>query len=163
MARVTVEDCLEFVDNRFDLVLKATNRARSLELGGSEPMVSLDNDKPTVIALREIAQGYDVSGANPSHEMEESDAMYAADMLQQPDVIRPDEPSVAADYFKSSFGAPVVPSQEEPSLTDPFSRFVNNVADLKESPVNTEDQASSSASAEGDSTDHSSSPETTED
>ena len=162
MARVTVEDCLEFVDNRFDLVLKATNRARSLELGGSEPMVALDNDKPTVIALREIAQGYDVSGANPSHEIEESDAMYAADMLQRPDVIRPDEPSVAADYFKSTFGAPVS-TQDEPSLTDPFSRFVSNVADLKESPVNAEDQAPSSASVEGDVTNNPSDPEIKED
>lgn len=61
MARVTVEDCLAFVENRFDLVLKASERARNLELGGSEPMVPVDNDKPTVIALREIAQGLDVS------------------------------------------------------------------------------------------------------
>ena len=61
MARVTVEDCLQYVENRFDLVLKAAKRAHLLELGGADPMVPRDNDKPTVIALREIAAGYDVT------------------------------------------------------------------------------------------------------
>lgn len=56
MARTTVEDCLENVDNRFQLVLIASKRAREISLG-SDPMVTRDNDKPTVIALREIAQG----------------------------------------------------------------------------------------------------------
>lgn len=60
MARVTVEDCLEKVENRFALVLLAAERAHQLEMGVSEPMVSEDNDKPTVIALREIAGGYNV-------------------------------------------------------------------------------------------------------
>ncbi len=56
MARVTVEDCLEHVDNRFELVLQASKRARKISLG-AEPMVAMENDKPTVIALREIAKG----------------------------------------------------------------------------------------------------------
>lgn len=56
MARVTVEDCLEHVDNRFELVLRAAKRARKISLG-SEPLVPMENDKPTVIALREIAGG----------------------------------------------------------------------------------------------------------
>lgn len=56
MARVTVEDCLEHVDNRFELVLQAAKRARKISIG-AEPMVPTENDKPTVIALREIAQG----------------------------------------------------------------------------------------------------------
>ena len=60
MARVTVEDCLKNVENRFDLVLKASKRAHALEVGAVEPLVPLDNDKPTVVALREIAAGYDV-------------------------------------------------------------------------------------------------------
>ena len=54
MARITVEDCLQVVDNRFELVLMATKRARQLAKG-AESMVSTDNDKPTVLALREIA------------------------------------------------------------------------------------------------------------
>jgi DNA-directed RNA polymerase subunit omega len=56
MARVTVEDCLEHVDNRFDLVLLATKRARQL-VNGVEPLLPWENDKPTVMALREIAEG----------------------------------------------------------------------------------------------------------
>jgi DNA-directed RNA polymerase subunit omega len=56
MARVTVEDCMEFVDNRFDLVLLATKRARQL-VHGVEPLLPWENDKPTVMALREIAEG----------------------------------------------------------------------------------------------------------
>ncbi len=56
MARVTVTDCLEHVDNRFQLVLVATKRARQLILG-AKPLVEVDNDKPTVVALREIAEG----------------------------------------------------------------------------------------------------------
>ena len=56
MARVTVEDCLENVKNRFELVLVASKRARNISLG-SDPLVPVENDKPTVVALREIAQG----------------------------------------------------------------------------------------------------------
>ena len=56
MARLTIEDCLETVDNRYDLVLLASQRARQLILG-AEPLIEEDNDKPTVIALREIAEG----------------------------------------------------------------------------------------------------------
>ncbi|WP_150912270.1 DNA-directed RNA polymerase subunit omega [Marinobacter halotolerans] len=57
MARVTVEDCLEHVDNRFQLVMLATKRARQIATKGFEPLVPEENDKPTVIALREIAEG----------------------------------------------------------------------------------------------------------
>ena len=57
MARITVEDCLDSVENRFELVLVSTKRARQIATGGKDPMVEEDNDKPTVLALREIAQG----------------------------------------------------------------------------------------------------------
>jgi DNA-directed RNA polymerase subunit omega len=57
MARITVEDCLEHLDNRFDLVMVASRRARQLQTGGKDPLVPEDNDKPTVVALREIAAG----------------------------------------------------------------------------------------------------------
>ncbi len=56
MARLTVEDCLEHIENRFDLVLLASKRARQIAMGAA-PMVPTDNDKPTVLALREIAAG----------------------------------------------------------------------------------------------------------
>ena len=55
MARITVEDCLEHVDNRFHLVLVASKRARQIS-NGKEPLVAWENDKPTVVALREIAE-----------------------------------------------------------------------------------------------------------
>lgn len=57
MARVTVEDCLKNVKNRFELVLVAAKRARQL-MRGKEPKVEWDNDKSTVVALREIAAGH---------------------------------------------------------------------------------------------------------
>jgi DNA-directed RNA polymerase subunit omega len=66
MARVTVEDCLDHVDNRFDLVMLATRRARSFRRYGNDPLVPEENDKATVIALREIAEGL------VSHEMLDS-------------------------------------------------------------------------------------------
>ena len=57
MARITVEDCLDNVENIFEMVLVAAKRARRIA-HGADPMVELENDKPTVIALREIAEGH---------------------------------------------------------------------------------------------------------
>ena len=57
MARITVEDCVEKIPNMFELVLVASKRARQLA-NGAEPMVERENDKPTVVALREIAEGH---------------------------------------------------------------------------------------------------------
>ena len=79
MARVTVEDCLENVENRFALVMLATKRSRQLATGGKEPKVHVENDKPTVLALREIAAGL------------VDDAMIAAE-----DAISAEEPLFAA-------------------------------------------------------------------
>jgi DNA-directed RNA polymerase subunit omega len=58
MARVTVEDCLENVTNRFELVMVASKRARQIAVRGAQPFVAWENDKPTVVALREIAEGF---------------------------------------------------------------------------------------------------------
>lgn len=77
MARVTVEDCLDYVDNRFELVLLASRRARQIAQG-KDAMVELENDKPTVVALREIAEGMinnavlDAAEREPEEETEES-------------------------------------------------------------------------------------------
>ena len=57
MARITVEDCLDHVDNRFELVMVGSKRARQIAIMGKEPMVPRENDKPTVLALREIEEG----------------------------------------------------------------------------------------------------------
>ena len=75
MARITVEDCLENVDNRFELVMVSSKRSRQIQTGGKDPLVSVDNDKPTVLALREMAEGLiDASiliAKPPSVELEE--------------------------------------------------------------------------------------------
>lgn len=56
MARVTVEDCIDVINNRFEMVLSAARRSRQL-LNGAEPNLEWENDKPTVMALREISEG----------------------------------------------------------------------------------------------------------
>ncbi len=56
MARITVDDCMKRIPNRFQMTLAATVRARQIAMG-SAPMVEVDRDKPTVLALREMAEG----------------------------------------------------------------------------------------------------------
>jgi DNA-directed RNA polymerase subunit omega len=73
MARVTVEDCLENVDNRFELVMLATKRARQIAVQGAEPLVAPEGDKPTVIALREIAAGLVSTVSMEAQEAEEAE------------------------------------------------------------------------------------------
>ena len=73
MARITVEDCLDNVDNRFELVMVSSKRARQIQAEGKDPLVEAGNDKPTVIALREIADGLvdaDILIEKPSVELE---------------------------------------------------------------------------------------------
>lgn len=70
MARVTVEDCLEFVENRFHLVMLASKRARQLMRGSVDPTVPWENDKPTVVALREIATGH--TDFSDAHEVDKT-------------------------------------------------------------------------------------------
>ena len=81
MARVTVEDCLEFVDTNYELVLKAAKRARDIS-EGAQPLIEEDNDKPVVIALREIAENITVEDAA---ELEAPDEMtFDQDQSQVP-------------------------------------------------------------------------------
>lgn len=79
MARITVEDCLDHVKNRFELVLIGSKRARQLAIGGKEAMVPLENDKPTIVALREIEDG--LIDASILEEKEESHEILSLDML----------------------------------------------------------------------------------
>ncbi len=86
MARITVEDCLDKVDNRFELVMVSSKRARQLQIEGKDPMVSVDNDKPTVIALREIADGLvdaEILVEKPSVELEEVEEEMAEAVAEQ--------------------------------------------------------------------------------
>jgi DNA-directed RNA polymerase subunit omega len=86
MARVTVEDCLENVANRFELVMVASKRSRQIATGGKEPMVDEESDKPTVIALREIAEGFvtaDILTREEEIEVEEEflEALESAEVI----------------------------------------------------------------------------------
>lgn len=85
MARLTVEDCLDNVDNRFELVLIAAKRARQLSMG-AEPLVELENDKPTVLALREIAENKIDKSVLEEEVVPQDDieAMIEGELLQSP-------------------------------------------------------------------------------
>ncbi|AWB66812.1 DNA-directed RNA polymerase subunit omega [Saccharobesus litoralis] len=80
MARVTVEDAVEQVGNRFDLILTAARRARQIASEGKEPLVEAGNDKATVVALREIEEGLISNDIMDTYEREET-ARQEADEL----------------------------------------------------------------------------------
>ena len=88
MARITVEDGLDKVDNRFELVMVSSKRARQIQIEGKDPMVSVDNDKPTVVALREIADGLvtnEILIEKPSVELGEVEEEMAEAVAEQQD------------------------------------------------------------------------------
>jgi DNA-directed RNA polymerase subunit omega len=98
MARITVQDCLEQVDNRFELVLAAARRARQVSLG-AEPRLPRENDKPTVIALREFA-----AGNVGSEVLNEPEAQFDAEAAVDTDVAldADAEPAAEADQGSSA-------------------------------------------------------------
>ncbi len=97
MARITVEDCLEHVDNRFHLVLLASKRARQL-VNGVEPLLPWENDKPTVVALREIAAGLvDDSTINPPQEIIDPEQALSAEMAEMAETESPPPPAAASE------------------------------------------------------------------
>ena len=88
MARITVEDCLDKVDNRFELVMVSSKRARQIQIEGKDPLVLADNDKPTVVALREIADGLitnEILIEKPSVELEVVEEELAGAVAEQQD------------------------------------------------------------------------------
>ena len=91
MARVTIEDCLENVDNRFELVMVSSKRARQIATEGKEPMVAIENDKPTVLALREIAEGLVTADILTEKVQDEPDLM-ALTAVAQDEFERPADP-----------------------------------------------------------------------
>ncbi|CAM3740293.1 DNA-directed RNA polymerase subunit omega [Vibrio aerogenes CECT 7868] len=80
MARVTVQDAVEKVGNRFDLVLIAARRARQMQAGGKDPLVPEENDKTTVIALREIEEGLITKEVLDARERQEQQEQEAAEL-----------------------------------------------------------------------------------
>ena len=82
MARITVEDCLDNIGNIFEMVLVAAKRARRVA-HGAEPMVELENDKPTVIALREIAEGHVTPAILDEIEVPPADDLLQVDVADE--------------------------------------------------------------------------------
>lgn len=80
MARVTVQDAVEKIGNRFDLVLVAARRARQMQSGGKDALVPEENDKPTVIALREIEEGLITKDVLDARERQEQQGQEAAEL-----------------------------------------------------------------------------------
>ena len=80
MARVTVQDAVEKIGNRFDLVLVAARRARQMQTGGKDPLVPEENDKTTVIALREIEEGLINNQVLDVRERQEQQEQEAAEL-----------------------------------------------------------------------------------
>ncbi|MBU2112176.1 MAG: DNA-directed RNA polymerase subunit omega [Gammaproteobacteria bacterium] len=80
MARVTVQDAVDKIGNRFDLILVAARRARQLAVEGKEPMVDVENDKPTVVALREIEKGFITNSVLDAQERRDQIQQEASEM-----------------------------------------------------------------------------------
>ncbi|MCS4308243.1 MULTISPECIES: DNA-directed RNA polymerase subunit omega [Rheinheimera] len=80
MARVTVQDAVDKIGNRFDLILVAARRARQLAVEGKEPLVDIENDKPTVIALREIEKGFITNSVLDEQERRDQIQQEASEM-----------------------------------------------------------------------------------
>ncbi|MBL4580535.1 MAG: DNA-directed RNA polymerase subunit omega [Gammaproteobacteria bacterium] len=122
MARITVEDCLENVDNRFELVMVSSKRARQLQTGGKDPLVSVDNDKPTVLALREIAEGLiDASilvAKPPSVELEELEDEAAEAVEKIAEATANAEKTVDATATEEASEEPAKTEEKEPPAAD---------------------------------------------
>ncbi|KKO49086.1 DNA-directed RNA polymerase subunit omega [Arsukibacterium sp. MJ3] len=91
MARVTVEDAVDKIGNRFDLILVAARRARQLAVEGKEPMVNRENDKPTVVALREIEQGFITNSILDAQERRDQMQQEATEMAAVAAIIGSDQ------------------------------------------------------------------------
>ena len=130
MARITVEDCLEKVDNRFHLVRVASKRARQL-MNGKEPTLEWDNDKATVVALREIAAG------NITEEM-----------LKEKPVSSEDEGIFAQDEIDAEIGVLVSAAESESDETKKDIEVKTDEVLTSNAIVENKDEASEQAEAQ---------------
>jgi len=131
MARITVEDCLKNVDNQFDLVLVAAKRARRLA-NGADPLVERENDKPTVIALREIAEGLinaeileqmalpeeDILSSEEAEELLASTPLPGANMMAAP-VIPPAAAQAKVETSPDTSAAPAINAPADAATKPP--------------------------------------------
>lgn len=117
MARVTVEDCLKNVKNRFELVIVAAQRARQL-MRGKDPKVEWDNDKPTVVALREIAAGFtniqNINSTEASHHEEHTPELriIATEEKIEMDEVDDEADEIAPETDAASEEKPASPTEE---------------------------------------------------
>lgn len=91
MARVTVQDAVDKIGNRFDLILVAARRARQLAVEGKEPLVEIENDKPTVVALREIEKGLITNSVLDEQERRDQIQQEASEMAAVAAIIGSDQ------------------------------------------------------------------------
>ena len=110
MARITVEDCLDHVDNRFELVMVSSKRARQLATGGKDPLLPWENDKPTVMALREIEAGLINASILTEKEVPEELVMESID--EGEDIAVPEENATASEENAPVSEQPAAPEAE---------------------------------------------------
>ncbi|MBT7543225.1 MAG: DNA-directed RNA polymerase subunit omega [Gammaproteobacteria bacterium] len=140
MARITVEDCLERVDNRFHLVRVASKRARQL-MNGKEPTIEWDNDKATVVALREIAAG------NITEEMLDEKPVITEekDIFTQNEIN--EETGILSDTENSVVNDSVMPEEEivikASEVSEDDQAITNEVEDTVVEEVKSEEQENS--------------------
>lgn len=136
MARITIEDCLKRINNRFEIVSIAARRARQLSLGDSEPLVALENDKPTVLALREIADGYTHFESRDETQDVDVDSQALADAL----AMAGEEADERQDADTNDHDA-VEQDAKNPDVSD-MAEEVNDSADDAEADAKTADDES---------------------
>lgn len=120
MARITVEDCLKNIDNQFDLVMVAAKRARRLA-NGQDPLVEIENDKPTVIALREIAEGLINAEILEQMSQPEEDILSseeAEELLASTPLPGAEAPAEAATETPPASPAVEIPAEQPPAAAE---------------------------------------------
>jgi DNA-directed RNA polymerase subunit omega len=110
MARITVEDCLDHVDNRFELVMVSSKRARQLATGGKDPLLPWENDKPTVMALREIEAG--LINASILTEKEEPEELLMESIDEDEETAVSEETATASEESAPVSEQPDAPAAE---------------------------------------------------
>jgi DNA-directed RNA polymerase subunit omega len=123
MARITIEDCLKNIPNRFELTLAASNRARVLSTSNAAPMVDPMRDKPTVIALREIAGGRIgvemLNKQTANRVLLSQEVFHRAEVKQaEPSVLASSDDDLGSDF---SFALPEDSVEEIPSAASALS------------------------------------------
>ena len=150
MARVTVEDCIDKVDSPYELVLVAKERATQLN-SGIEPSVDKDNDKNTVIALREIA----VENVK-INELTDSAVYKLRKHIEQVDDLSEDDEDIGDDFeslYKgeiSKSGAPILPSKRARKVPEKIQVSKEDLAELRNSDAPTQSESVSSEQQENE-------------